>query len=480
MQAAEPARHLFILHAYSQEYPWTRSQHTGFVQTLRARLDTPLEIASEHLDTKRLPLTDPYAAAFADYLRLKYRDFTPDLIYATDDNAVIFLAQQTIFPGVPVIFSGVNDTGMLHRLAGRPFTGVFETKEAAPNVEVIRRVSPQTRDVWFIGDGSGTHRAIEAAVRQAVKPYEMIRFHFVASRDLGAIRTALKGAPPRSFVILTTIGEFTGDDGTLLTPEVAISELTAMPHLVVMSMEDAYVTRGVIGGFVTSGTRQGELAAAMAVRVLGGEPVTAIHPTRRSPNTYLFDRRALIRARIMLPAPLRDQAVILNEPPGYVPRHRSTLLGAFFILFIGVMMLGTLLLFRLRDKNGQIERTRLAMEAMQGEHTQTQRRLEALQIEGRMGFWEWDPKTDRIIFSDGLLALLGVRSHECKGDLDALLGFVDPRARNALDDAVTALRTTGTPQTLHHALLCRDGTLLPTIHHLTADPSGIRGVLHAL
>lgn len=138
------------------------------------------------------------------------------------------------------------------------------------------------------------------------------------------------------------------------------------------------------------------------------------------------------------------------------------------------MMLGTLLLFRLRDKNGQIGRTRLAMEAMQREHTQTRRQLEALQIEGRMGFWEWDPKTDRIIFSDGLLALLGVRSHEGKGDLDTLLGFVDPRARHALDDAVTALRTTGT-QTLHHALLCRDGTLLPTIHYLTADPSGIRG-----
>lgn len=82
MQAAEPARHIFILRAYSQEYPWTRSQHTGFVQTLRARLDTPLEIVSEHLDTKRMPLAGPYATAFANYLRLKYRDFTPDLIYA--------------------------------------------------------------------------------------------------------------------------------------------------------------------------------------------------------------------------------------------------------------------------------------------------------------------------------------------------------------------------------------------------------------
>lgn len=117
-------------------------------------------------------------------------------------------------------------------------------------------------------------------------------------------------------MILTTIREFTGDDGTLLTPEVAISELTAMPHLVVMSMEDAYVTRGVIGGFVTSGTHQGELAAAMAVRVLGGEPVTAIYPTLRSPNTYLFDRRALIRARIR-------RSSSTNRPdtsPGIAPR----------------------------------------------------------------------------------------------------------------------------------------------------------------
>ena len=78
----------------------------------------------------------------ARHLRVKYTDYEPEAIYVTDDNALLFARDHLsrVFPGVPVFFSGVNDYGIRSSLDPALFTGVFERKEVAPNIEWLLRM----------------------------------------------------------------------------------------------------------------------------------------------------------------------------------------------------------------------------------------------------------------------------------------------------------------------------------------------------
>src|SRR5674476_150305 len=81
---------IFVLHSYSQEYPWTKGQQQGFVETLNSDLSRTYTVETEYLDTKRNSYSPAYADMMAMYLREKYRNYHPAAVYVTDDDALVF------------------------------------------------------------------------------------------------------------------------------------------------------------------------------------------------------------------------------------------------------------------------------------------------------------------------------------------------------------------------------------------------------
>lgn len=78
-QAAAPTP-IFVLHAYSQEYPWTRGQHQGFVEALDEDAPRTYSLSVEYLDTKRAGYGPAYADLIGGHLRQKYRGYRPAAI----------------------------------------------------------------------------------------------------------------------------------------------------------------------------------------------------------------------------------------------------------------------------------------------------------------------------------------------------------------------------------------------------------------
>jgi len=257
-------KRILILHSYSQEYGWTKSQHNGFTSELKDKVPFPLEISVEYLDTKRLQFSEEYQKFFLTYLETKYKNYVPDVIYVSDDNALKFFLNQEnrLFRYSPIFFSGINDLSLAKTIDSGKYTGVYETKDIVPNIELIRLFSPQTREIWIVGDDSTTYKSIEADIRKHIVSYPKYTFHFIASARIHDIIAKLPNRR-KSFVLLTTIGGWIDEDGHNLTLNESIEHLTKNPNLIVCSMEDAYVSGGVIGGFVTSGMSQGKHAEAI-------------------------------------------------------------------------------------------------------------------------------------------------------------------------------------------------------------------------
>lgn len=324
---AAPITQIFVLHSYSQEYPWTQGQHEGFKQALSADTRVDAAISTEYLDTKRHTYDEAYTREMARHLRIKYKDYKPAAIYVTDDNALLFARDHLsrLFPGTPVFFSGVNDHGVQNSLDSSLFTGVFERKEVAPNLEWLLGLDKDANDLIFIGDGSNTHQAIERQARTDLIPYRL-RATFISEKRLDRALARLKELPGK-YLFLTTLGGMIDANGQVLPLHDIIKSLVLTGRIVI-SMEDVYITEGVLGGSVTSSQKQGMNAARLFLAHMHGKPIVDLPPMIESPNALIFDERALQQFGLNLPESLRDQAVLLNPRPGFYERHRSLILGS--------------------------------------------------------------------------------------------------------------------------------------------------------
>jgi len=129
---------VFVLHSYSQEYPWTQRQHSGFLTAL-STAGISVTASVEYLDTKRVTYDIEYAAQMAQHLAWKYRGYQPKAIYVTDDNALSFATAHLLrlFPQAPVFFSGVNNYQSQAQFDPQRVTGVFDTLKAIAKLVIM-------------------------------------------------------------------------------------------------------------------------------------------------------------------------------------------------------------------------------------------------------------------------------------------------------------------------------------------------------
>ncbi|MCX7003364.1 MAG: PAS domain S-box protein [bacterium] len=359
---AAPITQILVLHSYAQEYPWTRGQHEGFMQALAADTQVDATVSTEYLDTKRRAYDATYARELARHLQLKYAGCTPAAIYVTDDNALLFARDHLarIFPGTPVFFSGVNDYSVRTNLNAALFTGVFERKEVAPNIAWLLRMDKDANDLVFIGDASNTDKAIEREARQDLTAYRL-RATFIAETNVEQAVAQLHDLPGK-YLFLTTVGGMTDAQGRML-PLRTILQRLAHAGRIVISMEDAYIMEGVLGGNVTSGPQQGAQAARLLLAYLHGTPVSALPPLLKSPNVLVFDDRVLQQHGLTMPAQLRAHALILHPHLDFYALHRALILGSLLglaaLLFV-VVIVALLILLR---KNREVGRARTILQA---------------------------------------------------------------------------------------------------------------------
>ena len=162
---------IFVLHSYSQEYPWTKSQHDSFISNYYTKTDNASLISTEYLDTKRRQFDKNYKENFQRYLKNKYDGYTPDLIYITDDDALTYALEyiNDLFKSVPVIFSGINNLSISEQLDSSRFTGVYEKKDISKNIEILKTLDSSFNDIIIVGDGSSTYAVIEEEIKFNLK-----------------------------------------------------------------------------------------------------------------------------------------------------------------------------------------------------------------------------------------------------------------------------------------------------------------------
>ena len=329
-------KRVLLIHSYHQGLSWA----DGITDAILETLSPQATLHVEYMDTKRQSYKSA-APPFLTFLKNKYHARPPDLIIASDNNALRFLRENRfdLFPEIPVVFCGINNyspdliSGMKERT-----TGVVEETDPLETVRLALTLLPRTRRVIFIAGTTPTAEVIarEATIKLAhIGDAVDIEWWRGLPKDLLVQRL---GTLTREDAVVLILFNRDGQGAYFSYKESAriISNASKAP---VFGLWDFYIGTGVVGGRMTLSTSQGKLAAQLALRILNGKKPGDIPVVESSPNTTVFHYPSLKKFRIPI-GRIPAEAEVVGKPTEDHSDLFATLnlmlLSAFALLLVGL------------------------------------------------------------------------------------------------------------------------------------------------
>ncbi|EPR39886.1 PAS/PAC sensor hybrid histidine kinase [Desulfovibrio sp. X2] len=331
-----PKRQVLYLNSYQNGYSW--SDH--ILEGVRLGLDKApydIDLQVEYLDAKKHPGPDK-AMLLAKLLAAKFAKTHLDAIIVSDNDAYDFMIEQQpkLFPGVPVVFCGVNDFKP-DRIKGLPFTGLVENPDIAANLALAARLHPTRRRCVVISDEAVTSKAIMAQFRQAMPAFEK-RFDFDFEIVHSMAEIGRKAAAVGDDAIIFLVPFYMDEQGYSYSTEEITAFVSRRFKGPVYSAWMFMLGHGIVGGKLLSGVRHGEAAARTVIDILNGANPRNIPINTEPQDEYIFDWLVLKRLGIptrLLPA----GSVFINEPAPFYELQKPV----FWTIIASLMIMSAIL-----------------------------------------------------------------------------------------------------------------------------------------
>jgi len=338
--AAADERMVLVLHSYHPEMVWVTDISAGIEEVLGIS-ENPVQIRTEYMDTKRYESPE-YLDQLATRYRYKYRDDPPDCIIVSDDAGLRFLLdyRDELFPGIPIVFCGINHYDPLLIEGQSGITGVVEGLNIHDTLVLIRTLHPDMKRLVAINEESITGAQTQRTFREVVSLLPpSVSVVYIEGESLAAIGDRVGSYGEGDVILLMAL---TSDpDGAAFIPHDRVgSYIAARTDAPVYGIFEYYLGEGVIGGFFSTGRDQGRIAAGLARQILDGADPNDLPVIEEIETTGVVDHRALVAHQIA-PGDLPPGTEIINSPrpifeiPVYI--LISLLLGCVFLVTIVVM-----------------------------------------------------------------------------------------------------------------------------------------------
>jgi hypothetical protein len=136
---------VLIIHSYHSGLTWTDAIMSGIRDTLVGQ-DPSIQLTAEYLDARRYP--EPrFSTRIRELVLAKIQRATPNLVMVADNQALDLILEQGqhLFPGVPIVFCGINDVQPTTLARHPAITGVAEELSVVETVDLALRLHPDTK-----------------------------------------------------------------------------------------------------------------------------------------------------------------------------------------------------------------------------------------------------------------------------------------------------------------------------------------------
>ncbi len=428
-QAAEapPSANILILHSYDPTYNWSSEVALGLKAALEER---PFHVAAwtEYLDSRRWTQQESWAWMNHVLARRYSRKF--DLVIACDDAAVEYLlkAAPPALQRTPVVFCGVGSKALIDSLPRERFTGVHELSTASDFLDAALSFLPGARSVVVVTDNSPTgfeHREFYGEISRA-RPQLRFRFLEGSRMPVEQILEQLRTLPPGTLVVHT---HFTRDSsGGYVSPRWMAEQVARASAAPVISPHVRLLGQGILAGNTSAGFAHGDLAGRMAVEVLHGVSPAAI-PIREHGNIRLIIDDGVAEQWGIPRALLPRDAEIVGESSGW----RALSLADRRLLWAGAVLVALQMLLILVLIVNIWLRRKAERELKESRDT-----LERAQRTARIGLWSRDPASGRLVWSDEVFRIFGLKPGSVEPSYETFLKFIHPADRDRIHNIVLA------------------------------------------
>ena len=324
-------QNVLVLNSYHPTFVWTASQSDGMIFAL-GKSGLNLSISVEYLDWKNFPDNKNLDNVTVVY-RNKYGSRPFDAILTTDDAALNYVIghRSDIFGDAPVVFSGVNNYALLTPAQRANITGKTEEISPEKTLSSVFMVFPSTNRIYILYEDTETGRGIADRIRDAEPSFrDRTEFIYITNITFDEMAATARTFPAGSVIV----SAFTRDrNGMVMDHDRVMALLKANAPVPVFTMYDMAMGYGAIGGSILSGQHEGEIAGAMAVRILRGEPITAVPVNTGDTTIYMFDQDQLDRFSVpddRLPA----GSTVINRVPGLLDQYFVEVVVALLVIII--------------------------------------------------------------------------------------------------------------------------------------------------
>jgi signal transduction histidine kinase len=342
-------RTVLVVHWGPEEFPATPVVNAALRKALTRDVQLPVELFTEYLESDLFPV-EQASPALADYIRRKYRGRAIDLVIAIADPALRFVLEHRneLFPGAPIVYSGVGMPETLSRSAGGGLTAVMRGVAYAETLRLALALHPATEQVFVVAKGSD-QRSIDS-VRAALEGFsQQVSLTYLSEETVARLLAAVKAAPPRSLILY--IWHFQQDPGSDVNAgDVArmVAQASAVP---VYGTNDDYIGSGVIGGVVRGTGETAARVGELARQILSGARAEDL-PIEDARLVPILDWRQVQRWGID-PSWLPPESDIRFRVPTAWESYRSYIVGAIVVIAAQALLIAGLLTQRARRRRAE-------------------------------------------------------------------------------------------------------------------------------
>ena len=290
----EPRR-VVLLYDERTDLPGLRMLDASLTRNLTSDPALEVELFRETLDRSRFP-SSTHLPKFAAYLQDKYSTTRIDAVVAVIGPSLDFLLNEgkSVFPGVPIVFCGIDRAEFGTRVLPDTVTGVLLKREFAPTLRMALDLHPGTTGVVVVAGTSEFDVERLAQAREEFHEFDgRLTFTYLTSLSLPDILEKVSHLPPHTILVYTTM--FRDGAGTNFTPPDVVERLSAAANVPLYGFVDQFVGRGIVGGRLYSTETHGQQAAALVREILKGRKPSELPIVAAANNALLFDWRQMQR-----------------------------------------------------------------------------------------------------------------------------------------------------------------------------------------
>jgi PAS domain S-box len=337
---------VLYLNSYHQGYKWSDEIFDG-VRSLLAEGPYKIDLQIEYMDAKRFNYQDVTGMLLRLY-KEKFRDEQFDVVLVSDNDAFNFATnyRDELFPGVPLVFCGVNALKP-NALDMGNITGVVENFDLSLTLDVALKLHPDKRRMVVVGDASTAGLAIKRQIEAAVPQYGgKLEVEYWTDLSLRAVLDRVEMLPPDTFLFFIPYYQTIGN--LFYTAEEVMEAIYDHSSVPIYTAWGFLIGHGAVGGRVLSGFQHGQTAAAMVLDILGGKPADTIPVFRDYAGEYVFDYKVMSRLRLtedMLPEGSR----IVNAPKAFYEMPKE-LFWTIMVSFVLLLVVTVFLVFAMLER----------------------------------------------------------------------------------------------------------------------------------